>query len=70
MEVFNYYLLKYFLMPSPFVFSFWDAYDLNGGVFNIVPGVSKAILLLAYTLRKPELRETRVPQCSLQHCLQ
>ena len=24
----------------------------------------------AYTLRKPELKETRVPQCSLQHCLQ
>ena len=24
----------------------------------------------AYTLRKPEGRETRVPQCSLQHCLQ
>ena len=24
----------------------------------------------AYTLRKPELKETRVPQCPLQHCLQ
>ena len=23
----------------------------------------------AYTRRKPELKETRVPQCSLQHCL-
>ena len=23
----------------------------------------------AYTPRKPELKETRVPQCSLQHCL-
>ena len=23
----------------------------------------------AYTSRKPELKETRVPQCSLQHCL-
>ena len=23
-----------------------------------------------YTLRKPELKETHVPQCSLQHCLQ
>ena len=29
-----------------------------------------AIPLLAYTPRKPELKETRVPQCSLQHCLQ
>ena len=24
----------------------------------------------AYTPRKPELKQTRVPQCSLQHCLQ
>ena len=24
----------------------------------------------AYTLRKPQLKETRVPQCSSQHCLQ
>ena len=24
----------------------------------------------AYTPRKPELKETHVPQCSLQHCLQ
>ena len=29
-----------------------------------------AIPLLAYTLRKPELKETHVPQCSSQHCLQ
>ena len=28
-----------------------------------------AIPLLALTVRKPELKETRVPQCSLQHCL-
>ena len=28
------------------------------------------IALWAYTLRKPELKETHVPQCSLQHCLQ
>ena len=29
-----------------------------------------AVPLLAYTPRKPELKETRVPQCSLQCCLQ
>ena len=29
-----------------------------------------AIPLLAYTPRKPELKETHVPQCSSQHCLQ
>ena len=28
-----------------------------------------AIPLLAYTLRKPEGKETRVPQCSSKHCL-
>ena len=28
-----------------------------------------AIPCWAYTPRKPELKETRVPQCSLQHCL-
>ena len=38
-EVFNYYLLKYFLMPFLFVFFFWDSYDLNVGVFNFVKGV-------------------------------
>ena len=28
-----------------------------------------AIPLWAYTPRKPDLKETRAPQCSLQHCL-
>ena len=28
-----------------------------------------AVAYWAYTLRKPELKETRVPQCSSQHCL-
>ena len=35
-EVFNYTLCKYFLMPFSSVFFFWDAYDLNVGVFNVV----------------------------------
>ena len=39
-EVFNYYLLKYFLM----VF-FWDSYDSNVGAFNIVPEVSEGIFI-------------------------
>ena len=30
-EVFNYYLLKYFLMAFLFVFFFWDSYDSNVG---------------------------------------
>ena len=36
-QVFNCYLLKYFLMPFLVVF-FWDSYDSNVGAFNIVPG--------------------------------
>ena len=30
---------------------------------------NRTALCWAYTPRKPELKETRVPQCSLQHCL-
>ena len=42
----------------------------------VSPSYSSAICLMtqqshcwAYTPRKPELRETHVPQCSSQHCL-
>ena len=44
-EVFNYYLLKYFLMVFLFVVFFWDSYDLNVGAFNIVPEVSEIFLI-------------------------
>ena len=44
-EVFNYYLLKYFLVVFLFVFFFWDSYDLNVGAFNIVPEVSELVLI-------------------------
>ena len=43
-EVFNYYLLKYFLMAFLFVF-FWDSYDSNVGAFNIVSEVSEVVLI-------------------------
>ena len=43
-KVSNCYLLKYFLMPFPFVFFFWDSYDSNVGAFNIVPEVSEVVL--------------------------
>ena len=43
-EVFNYYLLKYFLMVFLFVF-FWESYDSNIGAFNIVPEVSEVVLV-------------------------
>ena len=44
-EVFNYYLLEYFLMVFLFVFFFWNSYDLNVGAFNIVPEVSEVVLI-------------------------
>ena len=43
-EVLSYYLLKYLLMPSLFVF-FWDSYDSNVGAFEIVPEVSEVVLI-------------------------
>ena len=46
-EVFNYYLLKYFLMVFLFVF-FWDSYDSNVGAFNIVLEVSEIVLISFY----------------------
>ena len=44
-EVFNYYLLKYFLMVFLFVFFFWEPYDSNVVVFNIVLEVSEIVLI-------------------------
>ena len=44
-EVFNYYLLKYFLMVFLFVFFFWDSYNLNVGAFHIVLEVSEIVLI-------------------------
>ena len=48
-KIFNYYLLKYYVMPFPIVF-FWDTYDLNVQVFNIVPEISEAVLISFYYL--------------------
>ena len=44
-EVFNYYLLKDFLMIFLSVFFFWDSYDSNVGAFNIVSEVSEVVLI-------------------------
>ena len=40
MEVFSYYLFKYFLSPFLFLFYFWDPYNVNVPVFSVVPDVS------------------------------
>ena len=44
-EVFNYYLLKDFLMVFLFVFFFGDSYDSNVGAFNIVLEGSEIVLV-------------------------
>ena len=44
-KIFNYYLLKYFLVVFLFVFFFWDSYDSNVGVFNTVLEVSEIVLI-------------------------
>ena len=41
----NYYLFKYFFMVFLFVLFFWDSYDLNVGVFDIVPEVSEVFFI-------------------------
>ena len=43
-EIFNYNLFKNFLIPFLFLFFFWDPYNSNVNVFDIVPEVSKTIL--------------------------
>ena len=47
-DVFNYYLLKYFLISFLFVVFFWDTYDSNVEVFNIVPEVSEVVFISFY----------------------
>ena len=43
-EVFNYNLFKYFLSPFFFfLFFFWDPYNSNVCVLNIVPAVSETV---------------------------
>ena len=44
-EVFNYYLLKDFLMVFIFVFFFWDSYDLNVEAFSIILEASEVVLI-------------------------
>ena len=36
-EVFSYYLFNYFLRSFLSLFSFWDLYNANVGVFNVAP---------------------------------
>ena len=44
-EVFGYNIFKYVLRPFLFLFSFWDPYNANVGVFNVVPEVSETVLI-------------------------
>ena len=48
-EIFDYYFLKYFLMPFLFIVFFWDTYDLNVGTFNIVPRSLRLSFFIFYS---------------------
>ena len=43
-EIFNYNLLKKFLIPFLFLFFFWNPYSSNIGTFDMVPEVSETVL--------------------------
>ena len=45
MEVFNYYLITYFLMAFLFVLFFCNSYGLNIQAFTIVPEASEVVLI-------------------------
>ena len=45
-EIFNYNLFKYFFSPFLFLFFFWDPYNLNVGMFNVVSEVSETVMRL------------------------
>ena len=45
-EVFDYNLLKYFLRLFLFLFFFWEPYNSNVGMFNIVLEVSETMSVL------------------------
>ena len=66
-EVFNYYILKYFLMALLFVFFFWDNYDSNVGAFNIVPEVSEIVLISFNLFFFPPLFHLFLPVYLLPH---
>ena len=40
MEFFSYYIFKYFLRSFLPLFSFWDPYNVNVGMFSVVSEVS------------------------------
>ena len=43
-EAFNYNLFKYFSVPF-FLFFFWDPYNSNVGMFNVVPEISETVFI-------------------------
>ena len=48
-EIFNYDLFKKFLTPFLFLFLFWDPYNSNVHLFDIVPEVSDTILIFFHS---------------------
>ena len=68
-EVFNYNLFKYFLSPFLFLFFFWDPYNSNVGVFNVVPEVSKTVLNCFHSFFFILLCSTYVHYLSSRPCI-
>ena len=69
-EIFNYNLFKSFLIPFLFLFFFWDPYNLNVGVFDIVPEVSETTLISFhsfYLFCSSEVISTILSSSSLIH---
>ena len=49
-EVSSYYLFKYFIRPFLFFFFFWDPYNLNVCMFNVVPEISERLSSFLFIL--------------------
>ena len=60
-EIFNYNLFKNFFRPFNFLFFFWDPYDSNFGVFDMVPEVTETVLSSSFFLLYSALQELFPP---------
>ena len=47
-EIFGYNIFKHFLRP--FVFLWWDPYNVNVGAFSVVPEVFQSVLISSHSL--------------------
>ena len=67
-DIFNYYLLKYLLMPFLFIF-FWDSYDSNVVALDLVPEVSEVVLISFHSFFLSASFIYRQPNLSSRHSI-